>query len=560
VLVGIAAAVAAASTLALLPTIAQETPPAASAPAASAPTDSAPASRPAEKLLSLDQGGCIQDWIVLAGVPFNINPAAVKGNVEFVYGEASLAPRDGYVFRHERLAATRVLRWQKVSGKQVSLAACGGEKENVGYAVTYLVAPAAMKVQLGYAGEQSSALIRVNGQPLTNGQADLVAGRNTVLIRVADATGTAKFSLAVLDANRKPVAGVQVALTPETPDEQESKLQADPAFVLFPKPDKRISYVPPELSPKVKELSAKAIAFLLDSQQANGAWSDTAYPDSVGVTALCCLALLAEGNLPNQGPHGKALDKGLEFLLSSFKDEGVCASSKVEGYGVMYGHALATLALLEVNGNMPWRPELEDRISKALQTIVRYQRLDGGWRYELTKTGDSDISVTCTVLWTLGQARRYGYTVPPETVRRAMAFVEACGQTDGRFMYRLNGIARIQPHSGVGVAALYGAGRFDHALLPRARELIAQEFQRYSVADLASRQYLLFGSFFAALTMYSSGYDTWAPWYGKIVAVIESQQDKDGSVPDLAKNRVYTTALAAIILQAPYGYLSIFVQ
>ena len=269
---------------------------------------------------------------------------------------------------------------------------------------------------------------------------------------------------------------------------------------------------------------------------------------------------MAEGNLPNQGPHGKALDKALEFLLSSFKDEGVCSSGKVEGYGVMYGHALALLSLLEVNGNMPWRPELEDRISKGLQTIFRYQRLDGGWRYELTKTGDSDISVTTTVLWVLGQARRYGYTVPREVMDKALKFVEACGQSDGMFMYRLNGKAKVQPHSGVGVAALYGAGRLDHPLLPRARELIAKEYQRYSVEDLSGRTYLLFGSFFAGLCMYSSGYDTWAPWYGKIVQIVAHQQGKNGDVTDQAGNKVYPTALATIILLAPNGYLSIFVQ
>src|SRR5262249_46498211 len=160
----------------------------------------------------------------------------------------------------------------------------------------------------------------------------------------------------------------------------------------------RVPYLDDSLRPQVETMTRQALTFLLENQQANGAWSDTSFPDSVGVTALCCLALMAEGNLPNQGPHGKALTKGLEFLLGRFKDEGVCSSARVEGYGVMYGHALALLALLEVNGNMPWRPDLEDRVAKGLQTILRYQRLDGGWRYELTTTGDSDISVTTTVL------------------------------------------------------------------------------------------------------------------------------------------------------------------
>jgi hypothetical protein len=195
-----------------------------------------------------------------------------------------------------------------------------------------------------------------------------------------------------------------------------------------------------------------------------------------------------------------------------------------------------------------------------VQAILRYQRLDGGWRYELTKTGDSDISVTTTVLWTLGQARRYGYAVPRTALDKAVAYIEACGQSDGMFRYRLQGTTKVLPHSGVGVAALYGAGKIDHPLLTKARALIAHEYQRYSVEDLSGRSYFLFGAFFAGLTMYSSGYEMWQPWYAKTAQIIAHNQGKDGAVPDQAGNKVYTTALAAIILQAPNGYLSIFVQ
>src|SRR5262249_62120775 len=107
-----------------------------------------------------------------------------------------------------------------------------------------------------------------------------------------------------------------------------------------PRPTARVPYLSDDLRPQVRGMTGQALKFLLENQQANGGWSDTQFPDSVGVSALCCLALMAEGNLPNQGPHGKALAKGLECLLGRFKEEGVCSSATVEGYGVMYGHAL----------------------------------------------------------------------------------------------------------------------------------------------------------------------------------------------------------------------------
>src|SRR5207245_762396 len=112
------------------------------------------------------------------------------------------------------------------------------------------------------------------------------------------------------------------------------------------------------------------------------------------------------------------------------------------------------------------------------------QRVDGGWRYEMSKTGESDISVTTVILWVLGQARKYGYTVPKECVDNGVKFVGKCGKSDGRFSYRLNGMAKVEPHSGVGTAALYGAGKIDDPILKNARELISFEYKRYSVDDL----------------------------------------------------------------------------
>ena len=61
-------------------------------------------------------------------------------------------------------------------------------------------------------------------------------------------------------------------------------------------------------------MTTQAATFLLENQQATGSWSDTQFPDSVGVTALCCLALMAEGNLPNRDRMGRTSARELEFL------------------------------------------------------------------------------------------------------------------------------------------------------------------------------------------------------------------------------------------------------
>ena len=511
--------------------------------------------------------GYVQDWLILTGVPFDVRPSDLEGP-DFIDGESALRPREGQEVKSERLLAVKAALWRRVQARTnaVSFAAFGGGKpKTMNYALTYLAAPATMSnAWLEVASNKARYRVLVNGRAAAQGNAwRLGEAKNAVLFRVPDDKGDAWFSVRVVDGERHPLRDVNVSLDPDAAGQERrfrSTVEADNAFIVFPKSEKRISYVIGLMTPEAKAALGKAMTFLVNSQQPNGAWSDTTYPDSVGVSALCCMALLAEGNLPRVGPHGKSLDKGIDFLLSSFKEEGVFASKSVEGYGVMYGHALTLLTLLEVCGNMPWRPELDDRISKGLQTILACQRLDGGWRYELTTTGDSDISVTTTVLWVLGQARRYGYTVPRSSFEKAIAFVERCGRTDGRFAYRLNGREEVQPHSGIGVAALYGTGRLGHKLLPAARDLIALEYERYSVEDLAARRDLMYGSFFASLALYSAGYDCWSKWYPKFVGIARFVQKEDGQIMDQRGNKVYPTALTAIILQAPYGYLSIYVQ
>ena len=53
----------------------------------------------------------------------------------------------------------------------------------------------------------------------------------------------------------------------------------------------------------------------------------------------------------------------------------------------------------------------------------------------------------------------------------------------------------------------------------------------------------MFGSFFAGMAMYSSGYETWQPWYAKMVQIVAHQpQGKGGEVADQAGNKVYSTA------------------
>jgi hypothetical protein len=313
------------------------------------------------------------------------------------------------------------------------------------------------------------------------------------------------------------------------------------------------------LTPQVRRMTERSLTYLIQTQDSDGGWSDTHYPSNTGVTALACLALMAEGSRPRIGKYGEPLNDGLEFLLGNVnKGSGVIAGKGSNPNGPMYEHALSTLALLYASGDMPWKPEIREVITGAIEAIKKSQRQDGGWRYLITNVGNSDMSVTANVLWVLRTAKKCGFTVRQESIERGVKYVEACALPDGTFRYRYWGLHASPSLGGTGVVALCNHGRIDHRLIPAARDRIAYEYRRYTVDDLKQRRYFIYGAFYASLATYMCGDRYWVPWFRKVTDVFAAMQRKDGEFWDQHDNVVYPTAMAVIVLQAPLGYLPIY--
>lgn len=345
--------------------------------------------------------------------------------------------------------------------------------------------------------------------------------------------------------------------------ERERKLGAtfpgkDPAFLVLPRPAYR-STISAELSTdQVRRMTERALEYLARVQDPDGGWSDTQFPSNTGVTALCCLAFMAEGSQPRVGRYGRPIDRGLEFLLGGAQTSGVISGKGSNPLGPGYEHAFSTLALLMSYGDMPWRPQTRDVISRALQVVLRSQKLDGGWRYQMSREGLSDLSITANVLWALRSAKKAGFTVPAEAIDRGVKYIEQCANPDGTFRYLAAGLHAEPSLGGTGIIALCNHGRLDHPLVGPARDRIAYDYRRYTVDDLRQRRYSIFGCFYASLAMYPCGDEYWEPWFRKAIELLVAMQQKDGEYVDEHDNRVYTTAMAAIVLQAPKGYLPLY--
>src|SRR5438445_7611446 len=109
------------------------------------------------------------------------------------------------------------------------------------------------------------------------------------------------------------------------------------------KPDQK---KPENLAREVAAAREKGLDWLTKNQAADGSWGKSY---TVGITSLGCLAYLSASDEPFTGERGKALVKGLQFLLAKQKD----GMFPTQGQAVqtwIHGQGFATLALSEAYG------------------------------------------------------------------------------------------------------------------------------------------------------------------------------------------------------------------
>jgi hypothetical protein len=181
----------------------------------------------------------------------------------------------------------------------------------------------------------------------------------------------------------------------------------------------------------------KALEYLANSQMADGSWPTGNRGGMIlagrdpSIAALCVMAFLSSGHVPGEGKYADTIQKGIRFVSSQQKRNGVIASNDF-AQTVMYTHGICTLMLAEVVGLMPDKREagvIRKQLEAAVQVIRRAQSTTGdntgGWRYS-TSPGDADISVTAWQVMALRAAKNVGCDVPPENVERAIGYIKRC--------------------------------------------------------------------------------------------------------------------------------------
>ncbi len=308
--------------------------------------------------------------------------------------------------------------------------------------------------------------------------------------------------------------------------------------------------LPMEVTPAMSLSIDRGLAWLTGKQAADGSYGGLShYGPHVGITGLAGLAFMGDGNMPGRGRYGEPVDQCLAFVLSHGSESGLLAAQT--SHGPMYDHGFAALFLAEAYG-MSQRPDIREKLRRAIRLIVQTQNTEGGWRYQPVRA-DADISVTVCQVMTLRAARNVGIYVDKTVIDAASEYIRACQNPDGGFRYMLDSGGSAFARSAAAVAALQYAGIYSGEEIERGLDYLL----RYLPPQDRSVGHYFYGHYYAAQAMYMGGDRYWHRWWPAVRDELLEKQGSDGSWQGQAGPE-YGTAMALIILQMPNRLLTIF--
>lgn len=206
-------------------------------------------------------------------------------------------------------------------------------------------------------------------------------------------------------------------------------------------------------------------------------------------------------------------------------------------------------------------PELEEKLRKAVDLIVRVQSPSGGWRYQ-PQPGAQDLSVTVMQIVSLRAANNAEVPVPAQTIEKAINYVQSCAHKSGGFGYQ-SGQGPNPQMSAAGILSLQLFGAYNDPSIPKALDYLAQipiEWKKGPVS------YFYYFHYYAIQGHYQAGGKYWDAWHPRIRELLLEKQNPDGSwdVPagtseanpsTVGPNKIYWTSMASLVLEIYMHFL-----
>jgi hypothetical protein len=339
---------------------------------------------------------------------------------------------------------------------------------------------------------------------------------------------------------------------------------------------------------------AAALAWLARHQGADGSWDSDEFSKrcatnicsgrgdavyDVGVTALALLAFLGDGQGVTDQPHRNRALAATAWLMGR-QDPGtglITRPVRIAGKELVYGHALATLALCEALEFFP-SPGLRRVAQRAVDGIATMRNPYSAWRYAFPPNGQNDTSITSWMLQALLVAREQGLEVDEAALKDGLKFLDQMTEpATGRTGYLEPGMPPAREaqdleqwpprrSESLTAAALFVRSEADPRwrqsdLARKAVDLMMLRLPRWdeSTGDIDC-YYWYYGS----QALWQMGGKSWESWSKELHEALIPHQRRDGDEagswdPEVDPwgndgGRVYSTALCCLALEADFRH------
>ncbi len=328
-----------------------------------------------------------------------------------------------------------------------------------------------------------------------------------------------------------------------------------------------------DLAKQVAAARAKGLDWLTKNQADDGSWGKTY---SIAVTSFACLSYLSADDEPFDGDRGKALVKGLNFLMKSHHGNG---SFVPQGHSWIHGQGFATLALSEAYGRSLFckaKPDMDMKkvrevVEKAVVIITTHQSDSGGWWYTPNAKGQHEGSTTVCAVQALVSASNFGIKIDEKALDRGFEYLKKCQTKEGGFNYQLGDGQNMKEGTAAGVATLGLMKQFDTQVMLGGYQFLL----KLTPAVISAERFPYYGHFYGCMGMQLLGQEfkddkeyreKTAGYVAAAQKDVVSWQAKDGSFPlkgwmlsgGGGENTGYSTAFATLTLFVPEARLSIY--
>lgn len=321
----------------------------------------------------------------------------------------------------------------------------------------------------------------------------------------------------------------------------------------------------------LKAARAKGLDYLSKNQAQNGAWGKSY---TIAVSSFACLSYLASADEPFDGENGKALTKGLNFLMSQQKD----GMFNAQGHSWIHGQGFATLALSEAYGRALFckvKPDLDlgkvkDTVAKSVVIIGKNQSMSGGWWYHPNSPNQHEGSTTVCAVQALVSANNFGIAIDDKVLDKGFDYLKKCQTKEGGFNYQLGDGQNMKEGTAAAVATLGLMQKFDFQVMINGYNFLLKT----TPAAISNERFPYYGHFYGIMGMHL----LWQEYKGdkkfndNTQGYIKSAQKDvigwqaaDGSFPlkgwilaEGNENLGYSTAYASLVLTVTDARLSIY--